>query len=109
MKIGIIGTGYVGLVTGTCFADSGNDVICVDVDQEKVERMRNGEVPIYEPGLNRVFDRAIRDKRLEFTTDLEKAFKESDIIFLCLPTPPDSEEHTSELQSRGHLVCRLLL
>src|SRR5690625_5774037 len=73
MKIGIIGTGYVGLVTGTCFADSGNDVICVDVDQEKVERMRNGEVPIYEPGLNRVFDRAIRDKRLEFTTDLEKA------------------------------------
>ena len=91
MKIGIIGTGYVGLVTGTCFADSGNDVICVDVDQEKVERMRNGEVPIYEPGLNRVFDRAIRDKRLEFTTDLEKAYKESDIIFLCLPTPPGAD------------------
>src|SRR5690625_6570818 len=91
MKIGIIGTGYVGLVTGTCFADSGNDVICVDVDQEKVERMRNGEVPIYEPGLNRVFDRAIRDKRLEFTTDLEKELKEYDIIFLCLHTPPGAE------------------
>lgn len=91
MKIGIIGTGYVGLVTGTCFADSGNDVICVDVDQEKVDRMRNGEVPIYEPGLNRVFDRAIRDKRLEFTTDLELAFKESEIIFLCLPTPPGAD------------------
>lgn len=91
MKIGVIGTGYVGLVTGTCFADSGNDVTCVDVDQNKVERMRNGEVPIYEPGLNRVFDRAIRDNRLEFTTDLEKAFKESEIIFLCLPTPPGAD------------------
>lgn len=88
MKIGVIGTGYVGLVTGTCFADSGNDVICVDIDKEKVDRMQQGEVPIYEPGLNRVFDRAIREKRLNFTTDLEEAFKESEIIFLCLPTPP---------------------
>ncbi len=88
MKIGVIGTGYVGLVTGTCFADSGNDVICLDIDEKKVERMRNGEVPIYEPGLNRVFDRAIREKRLIFTTDLDKTFQESDILFLCLPTPP---------------------
>ncbi len=91
MKIGVIGTGYVGLVTGTCFADSGNDVICVDIDEKKVERMRNGEVPIYEPGLNRVFDRAIRENRLIFTTDLEKAFQESEIIFLCLPTPPGAD------------------
>lgn len=91
MKVGVIGTGYVGLVTGTCFADSGNDVICVDIDENKVERMRNGEVPIYEPGLNRVFDRAIREKRLEFTTNLEKAFKESEVIFLCLPTPPGAD------------------
>jgi UDPglucose 6-dehydrogenase len=88
MKIGVIGTGYVGLVTGTCFADSGNDVICVDIDENKIEQMRKGEVPIYEPGLNRVFDRAIREKRLQFTTDLVKAFSESEIIFLCLPTPP---------------------
>jgi len=88
MKIGVIGTGYVGLVSGTCFADSGNDVICVDIDKEKVNKMRNGEVPIYEPGLNRVFDRAIREKRLSFTTDLESTFKQSEIIFLCLPTPP---------------------
>ncbi|MCG2589426.1 UDP-glucose dehydrogenase family protein [Rhodohalobacter sulfatireducens] len=88
MKIGVIGTGYVGLVTGTCFADSGNDVICVDIDEKKVQRMQNGEVPIYEPGLNRVFDRAIREKRLHFTTRIEEAFKESEIIFLCLPTPP---------------------
>ncbi|WP_069132985.1 UDP-glucose dehydrogenase family protein [Rhodohalobacter halophilus] len=91
MKVGVIGTGYVGLVSGTCFADSGNDVICVDIDEKKVERMRNGEVPIYEPGLNRVFDRSIREKRLSFTTDLEDAFQKSDIIFLCLPTPPGAD------------------
>jgi UDPglucose 6-dehydrogenase len=91
MKIGVIGTGYVGLVSGTCFADSGNDVICVDIDENKVERMRKGEVPIYEPGLNRVFDRAIREDRLNFTTDLEEAFKASEIIFLCLPTPPGAD------------------
>jgi UDPglucose 6-dehydrogenase len=88
MKVGVIGTGYVGLVSGTCFADSGNDVNCVDIDEKKVELMRNGEVPIYEPGLNRVFDRAIRENRLHFTTDLEGTFKTSEIIFLCLPTPP---------------------
>lgn len=88
MKVGVIGTGYVGLVSGTCFADSGNDVICVDIDENKVEQMRQGKVPIYEPGLTRVFDRAIREKRLSFTTDLESAFKQSEIIFLCLPTPP---------------------
>ncbi len=88
MKIGVIGTGYVGLVTGTCFADSGNDVICLDIDADKVERMKKGEVPIYEPGLNRVFERALREKRLTFTTDLEKTFRESETLFLCLPTPP---------------------
>ncbi|MEX0945329.1 MAG: UDP-glucose/GDP-mannose dehydrogenase family protein [Balneolaceae bacterium] len=88
MKIGVIGTGYVGLVTGTCFADSGNDVVCVDIDADKVKRMSAGEVPIYEPGLNRVFDRAIREERLTFTTDLDKAFQTSEILFLCLPTPP---------------------
>ena len=88
MKIGVIGTGYVGLVTGTCFADSGNQVTCVDIDAEKVEQMKNGKVPIYEPGLNHVFDRAIREKRLSFTTDLDKTFQESEILFLCLPTPP---------------------
>lgn len=88
MKIGVIGTGYVGLVTGTCFADSGNDVICVDIDQGKVDRLKEGQIPIYEPGLNRVFDRAIREERLLFTTDLESAFKQTEVIFLCLPTPP---------------------
>lgn len=91
MKIAVIGTGYVGLVSGTCFADSGNDVTCVDIDAEKVQQMRNGVVPIYEPGLNRVFDRAIREKRLTFTTDLEEAFKTAEIVFLCLPTPPGAD------------------
>jgi len=88
MKIGVVGTGYVGLVTGTCFADSGNQVACVDIDANKVEQMKSGKVPIYEPGLNHVFDRAIREKRLTFTTDLDKTFQESEILFLCLPTPP---------------------
>jgi UDPglucose 6-dehydrogenase len=88
MRITVIGTGYVGLVSGTCFADSGNDVTCVDIDAEKVQSLRDGNVPIYEPGLNRVFDRAIREKRLVFTTNLREAFETAEIIFLCLPTPP---------------------
>lgn len=91
MKIAVIGTGYVGLVSGTCFADSGNDVTCVDIDADKVQQMRDGVVPIYEPGLNRVFDRAIREKRLSFTTDLEQAFKTAEVVFLCLPTPPGAD------------------
>lgn len=88
MDIAVIGTGYVGLVGGTCFADSGNNVTCVDINEEKISNLRKGEIPIYEPGLNRVFDRAIREKRLHFTTDLEKAVGRAEIIFLALPTPP---------------------
>ncbi len=87
MNIAVIGTGYVGLVTGTCFADTGNQVICVDVDEDKVERMKNGEVPIYEPHLNVIFERNIRQNRLSFTTSLEEAVKQSQVIFLALPTP----------------------
>lgn len=91
MNIAVIGTGYVGLVGGTCFADSGNDVTCVDIDKNKIEKLRKGEIPIYEPGLNRVFDRAIREKRLTFTTDLESAVETAEIIFLALPTPPGAD------------------
>lgn len=87
MKISVVGSGYVGLVSGTCFAETGNTVICVDVDKNKVERMKNGEVPIYEPGLNTLFDRNIEKGRLTFTTDLYQAVREASIIFLCLPTP----------------------
>lgn len=91
MKIAVVGTGYVGLVTGTCFAETGNNVICIDIDENKVERMRNGEIPIYEPGLKPLFDRSIREGRLTFTTDLENAIEDAKIIFLCLPTPPGAD------------------
>ncbi|MBV6427097.1 MAG: UDP-glucose 6-dehydrogenase [Haliscomenobacter sp.] len=91
MNLSVIGTGYVGLVTGTCFAETGNHVICVDIDAEKVERMRQGEIPIYEPGLEVLFERNARQGRLHFTTDLRYAVDNSDIIFLALPTPPGGD------------------
>lgn len=91
MKIAVVGTGYVGLVTGTCFAETGNDVICVDIDAEKVEKMKNGIVPIYEPHLDVLFDRNIKEDRLKFTTNLEEAVKDAKIIFLALPTPPGED------------------
>jgi len=91
MNIAVVGTGYVGLVTGTCFADTGNNVICVDIDEDKVKRMQAGEVPIYEPYLDTVFERNIRQNRLTFTTDLEDAVSKSTIIFLALPTPPGED------------------
>ena len=90
-KIAVVGTGYVGLVTGTCFAETGNDVVCVDIDVQKVERMRNGEVPIYEPHLDVLFERNIKQNRLAFTTDLAEAVKGAEIIFLALPTPPGED------------------
>jgi len=91
MNIAVVGTGYVGLVTGTCFADTGNNVICVDIDEDKVKRMQAGEVPIYEPYLDTVFERNIRQNRLTFTTDLKDAVSKSTIIFLALPTPPGED------------------
>jgi UDPglucose 6-dehydrogenase len=91
MKIAVVGTGYVGLVSGTCFAEQGNNVICVDIDEKKVSRLQAGEVVIYEPGLEVLFDRNIKENRLHFTTDLEKAFVASDFIFLALPTPPGED------------------
>ena len=91
MKIAVVGTGYVGLVTGTCLAETGNEVICVDVDKDKVENMKNGIVPIYEPYLDVIFERNIKQNRLSFTTDLESAVKDATIIFLALPTPPGED------------------
>ena len=90
-KIAVVGTGYVGLVTGTCFAETGNQVICVDIDKKKVDRMRNGEVPIYEPHLDVLFERNIKANRLSFTTDLAEGIKDAEIIFLALPTPPGED------------------
>jgi UDPglucose 6-dehydrogenase len=91
MNITVVGTGYVGLVTGTCFAETGNNVICVDIDANKVEQMRNGIVPIYEPHLDVLFERNIKNGRLTFTTNLEGAIENAQVIFLALPTPPGED------------------
>ncbi len=88
MKISVIGTGYVGLVVGTCFAETGNDVLCVDIDAAKVKMLRKGRTPIYELGLEELLKKNIAEKRLSFTTDLEGAIRKSEVIFLALPTPP---------------------
>jgi len=90
-NIAVIGTGYVGLVTGTCFAETGNNVVCVDIDENKVERMINGEVPIYEPQLDVLFERNQKQGRLKFSTDIDSAIENAEIIFLALPTPPGED------------------
>ncbi|MBK9422175.1 MAG: UDP-glucose/GDP-mannose dehydrogenase family protein [Flavobacteriales bacterium] len=97
MNIAVVGTGYVGLVTGTCFAETGNHVICVDIDKEKVQKMKDGKVPIYEPHLDVLFERNIRQGRLHFTTDLKSAVEQAQIIFLALPTPP-GEDGSADLK-----------
>jgi UDPglucose 6-dehydrogenase len=91
MKITVIGTGYVGLVTGTCLAEAGNDVLCIDIDAAKVKKMQNGEVPIYEPHLETYFERNIKAGRLHFSTDLENGVDHGEVIFLALPTPEDED------------------
>ena len=91
MKISVIGTGYVGLVTGTCLAETGNDVICVDIDAEKVSKMQKGIVPIYEPHLDLLFERNIKANRLNFTTSLDQGLNHAEIVFLALPTPEDED------------------
>ena len=91
MKIAVIGTGYVGLVTGTCLAETGNDVLCIDIDENKVKQMQNGKVPIYEPHLDVLFERNIKANRLRFSTKLYEGLEHGDIIFLALPTPEDED------------------
>lgn len=97
MKIAVVGTGYVGLVTGTCFAETGNDVTCVDIDTAKVNKLSNGEITIYEPGLEKLFLRNLKENRLHFTTDLAEGIKDAVIIFLALPTPP-GEDGSADLK-----------
>lgn len=97
MHLSIIGTGYVGLVTGTCFAETGNTVTCIDIDENKVNKLKNGESPIYEPGLDLLLDRNIKEKRLHFTTSLEDGIKNAKTIFLALPTPP-GKDGSADLQ-----------
>ena len=91
MKITVIGTGYVGLVTGTCFAETGNKVTCVDIDKAKVDKLSSGQITIYEPGLEKIFLRNTKEGRLVFTTNLEEVLEASEIIFLALPTPPGAD------------------
>src|SRR3712207_3991254 len=97
MKIAVVGTGYVGLVTGTCFAETGNDVVCVDIDKSKVEKLNNGQITIYEPGLEKLFLRNLREERLSFTTSLEHGIREAAIVFLALPTP-QGEDGSADLK-----------
>lgn len=97
MKIAVVGTGYVGLVTGTCFAETGNHVSCVDIDAAKVEKLKNKIMPIYEPGLDVLFERNIKQGRLSFTTNLAEGIKDAEVIFLALPTPP-GEDGSADLQ-----------
>ena len=97
MNIAVVGTGYVGLVSGTCFAEMGNDVTCVDIDTSKVDSLRDGRLTIYEPGLEVYFDRGRREDRLHFTTDLAEALEPADVVFLALPTPP-AEDGSADLQ-----------
>ena len=93
MKIAVVGTGYVGLVTGTCFAETGNKVTCVDIDASKVARLSSGEITIYEPGLEKLFLRNLQEGRLQFTTNLKEGIEGASIIFLALPTPPGADGH----------------
>jgi UDPglucose 6-dehydrogenase len=97
MKISVVGTGYVGLVSGTCFSETGNQVSCVDIDQRKVDKLSKGEITIYEPGLEKLFQRNLKEGRLHFTTSLAEGIKEAEIIFLALPTPP-GEDGSADLK-----------
>lgn len=97
MKITVVGTGYVGLVTGTCFAETGNQVTCVDIDKNKVDKLSNGQITIYEPGLEKIFLRNLKEGRLHFTTNLAEGVKDATIVFLALPTPP-GEDGSADLK-----------
>lgn len=97
MQLAIIGTGYVGLVTGTCFAETGNNVVCIDINEDKIRQLKEGKSPIYEPGLDVLLERNIKEQRLQFTTSLEDGIKDAQVIFLALPTPP-GKDGSADLQ-----------
>src|SRR5260221_129636 len=97
MKIAVVGTGYVGLVTGTCFAETGNRVTCIDIDKGKVDKLASGAITIYEPGLEKIFLRNLKEERLQFTTNLAEGIKDAVIVFLALPTPP-GEDGSADLK-----------
>lgn len=106
MNIAVIGTGYVGLVSGTCFAETGNNVVCVDIDTQKVEKLASGQITIYEPGLEVIFKRNLKEGRLKFTTSLKEAISDVQVIFLALPTPP-GEDGSADLSYVLHVADQL--
>src|SRR5262249_32248618 len=97
MRIAVIGTGYVGLVAGTCFAESGNNVVCIDIDQEKIKKLKDGVVPIYEPGLEELLKRNVRDGRLTFTTSYSEGIPGAQVAFIAVGTPP-GEDGSADLR-----------
>ena len=97
MKLCMIGTGYVGLVSGVCFADLGNEVICVDKDINKINLLQEGKIPIYEPGLSELVIKNLKNKRLKFSTDLKKSIRDSNIIFICVGTPTKKGNSSADL------------
>src|SRR5262245_21027470 len=103
MKIAMVGTGYVGLVTGTCFAESGNDVTCVDIDQRKIERLKRGEIPIYEPGLSELVLRNSKAGRLKFTTDLAASVRSASVVYLAVGTP-QGDDGSADLSALWKVV-----
>jgi UDPglucose 6-dehydrogenase len=110
MKIAIIGSGYVGLVTGTCFAELGNDVVCVDIDEDKIKKLNDNIIPIYEPGLQELVIRNRKENRLKFTTELKKAIKDSEIIFICVGTPPkeNGEADLSYVENVARTIAEVM-
>lgn len=107
MKLGIIGTGYVGLVSGVCFAENGNNVLCMDVDEKKIERLKKGDPVIYEPGLEELLEKNLNEGRVEFTSSLKDVVQKTDVIFMCLPTPPledGSVDMTRVLEVAGNMA-----
>ena len=97
MKLCMIGTGYVGLVSGVCFSDLGNDVICVDKDNNKINNLKNGKIPIYEPGLEELVKKNIKNNRLNFSTNLKESVRKSDIVFICVGTPTKKNSNSADL------------
>src|SRR3989338_2103519 len=110
MKIAVTGTGYVGLVTGTCFAELGNEVVCVDIDEEKISKLNSSIIPIYEPGLDKLVVKNRKEGRLKFATDLKKAIKDSDVIFICVGTPPkeNGEADLSYVENVARTIAEVM-
>ena len=109
MKLCMIGTGYVGLVSGVCFSDLGNDVICVDKDKDKINLLKKGKIPIYEPGLSELVLKNYKNKRLNFSTDLRSSVRKSDIIFICVGTPTKKNGSSADLSQVFNVAKELSL